>query len=56
VTLFFILAIGKHDIYPDHLSLLDKNITIIAASSDHMVVDVTDSTTSFVLYNGCIVI
>lgn len=41
-----ILAIGKQDIYPDHLSSLDKNITIIAASSDHMVVDVTESTTS----------
>lgn len=41
-----ILAIGKQDIYPDHLSPLDKNITIIAASSDHLVVDVTDSTTS----------
>ncbi len=41
-----ILAIGKQDIYPDHLSSLDKNITIIAASSDHLVVDVTESTTS----------
>jgi predicted amino acid racemase len=42
-----ILAIGKQDIYSDHLSPLDKNITIIGASSDHLVVDVTDSTTSF---------
>ncbi len=42
-----ILAIGKQDIYPDHLSPLDKNITIIGASSDHLVVDVTDSTTLF---------
>ncbi len=41
-----ILAIGKQDIYPDHISPLDKNITIIAASSDHLVVDVTDSTTA----------
>lgn len=42
-----ILAIGKQDIYPDHLSPLEKNITIIGASSDHLVVDVTDSTTPF---------
>lgn len=41
-----ILAIGKQDIYPEHLSPLDKRITIIGASSDHLVVDVTDSTTS----------
>ena len=41
-----ILAIGKQDIYPDHLSPLDKKIAIIAASSDHLVVDVTDSITS----------
>ncbi len=42
-----ILAIGKQDIYPDDLSPLDQNITIVAASSDHLVVDVTKSTTSF---------
>jgi len=42
-----ILAIGKQDIYPDHLSPLDKNITIIGASSDHLVVDVTDSNNLF---------
>jgi len=41
-----ILAIGKQDIYPDHLSPLDKSITIIGASSDHLVVDVTGSTTT----------
>ena len=42
-----ILAIGKQDIYPDHLSPIDKDITIIGASSDHLVVDVTKSRTSF---------
>ncbi len=42
-----ILAIGKQDINPDHLSPLDKNITVIGASSDHLIVDVTDSTNSF---------
>ena len=38
-----ILAIGKQDVYPDHLSPLDKEIKLIAASSDHLIVDVTDS-------------
>jgi predicted amino acid racemase len=42
-----ILAIGKQDIYPAHLKPLDSNITVIAASSDHLVVDVTESTTAF---------
>ncbi|MDX2494896.1 MAG: alanine/ornithine racemase family PLP-dependent enzyme [Desulfuromusa sp.] len=42
-----ILAIGKQDIYPDNLFPIDENITIVAASSDHLVVDVTESTTSF---------
>ena len=42
-----ILAIGKQDIYPAHLKPLDPNITVIAASSDHLVVDVTESTTAF---------
>ncbi len=42
-----ILAIGKQDVYPEHLVPLDKNITILAASSDHLVIDVTDSTTIF---------
>lgn len=42
-----ILAIGKQDIYPAHLKPLDPNIEVIAASSDHLVVDVTESTTAF---------
>ena len=42
-----ILAIGKQDIYPDNLLPLDKNISVVAASSDHLVVDVTESRTSF---------
>ena len=42
-----ILAIGKQDVYPEHLVPLDKNITILAASSDHLVIDVTDSATIF---------
>jgi ornithine racemase len=42
-----ILAIGKQDVYPDHLSPLDKALNIIAASSDHLVVDVTDSSRKY---------
>lgn len=42
-----ILAIGKQDIYPAHLNPLDPNIIVIAASSDHLVVDVTESTIAF---------
>lgn len=42
-----ILAIGKHDVYPEYLSSLDKKIKIIAASSDHLIVDVTDSETEY---------
>ncbi len=38
-----ILAIGKQDVYPEHLAPLDKKLNIIAASSDHLVIDVTDS-------------
>ena len=42
-----ILAIGKQDVYPEHLSPLDQNLNIIAASSDHLIVDVTDSSQDY---------
>jgi ornithine racemase len=42
-----ILALGKQDIYPEHMAPREKNITIIAASSDHLVVDVTESDRSW---------
>jgi len=42
-----ILAVGKQDVYPDHLNPLDKKIKIIAASSDHLIIDVTDSTIDY---------
>ena len=42
-----ILAIGKQDVYPDHLFPLDKKIKIIAASSDHLIIDVTDSAVNY---------
>jgi len=45
-----ILAIGKQDVYPDYVTPFDDKITILAASSDHLIVDVTDS--SFEYYVG----
>ena len=42
-----ILAIGKQDVYPDHLTPLDDKITILGASSDHLIVDVTDSSVKY---------
>ncbi len=38
-----ILAIGKQDTMLDNLSPMDKNISIIGGSSDHLIVDVTNS-------------
>ena len=42
-----ILAIGKQDVYPDQVTPLDDKITILAASSDHLIVDVTDSSVEY---------
>ncbi len=42
-----ILAIGKQDVYPDHMSPVDDKIGILAASSDHLIVDVTDSSVEY---------
>ncbi|MEE4243221.1 MAG: alanine/ornithine racemase family PLP-dependent enzyme [Desulfopila sp.] len=42
-----ILAIGKQDVYPDHISPEDDKIEILAASSDHLIVDVTDSAVEY---------
>lgn len=38
-----ILAIGKQDINIDSITPLDDNISIFGASSDHMIIDITDS-------------
>lgn len=38
-----IIAIGRQDIKVDGLIPLDKNVTIFGASSDHLILDVTDS-------------
>ncbi len=36
-----ILAIGKQDVYPTNIWPMDKNIRILGASSDHLILDVT---------------
>ncbi len=38
-----IIAIGKQDVIPDHIVPMDPGITIEGASSDHMILDVTDA-------------
>lgn len=38
-----IIAVGRQDIKVDGLIPLDKNISIFGASSDHLILDVTDS-------------
>ncbi|MBV7271545.1 alanine/ornithine racemase family PLP-dependent enzyme [Clostridium sp. PL3] len=42
-----IVAIGRQDIKVEGLSPLDKNISIFGASSDHLILDVTDSKSQF---------
>ncbi|KRQ86597.1 hypothetical protein ABG79_01580 [Caloramator mitchellensis] len=38
-----ICAIGKQDVNPEHLIPIDENIQILGASSDHLLLDTTDS-------------
>lgn len=38
-----IIAIGKQDVHPDSLVPFDDGILILGASSDHMILDVTDA-------------
>ena len=58
-----ICALGKQDISPDHLTPLDKNIIILGASSDHLILDITDSSKGYCVngkvefdlsYGGCL--
>lgn len=58
-----ICAIGKQDIFPENLIPVDKDIIILGSSSDHLILDITDShqnydlgdTISFdVTYGGCL--
>jgi ornithine racemase len=39
-----ICAIGRQDVHPDHLRPVDVGIRILGASSDHLILDVTDAT------------
>lgn len=38
-----IVAAGKQDVRPDGLTPIDDKLIILGASSDHMIVDITDS-------------
>lgn len=38
-----IVAVGKQDVYPGNIWPIDKNIKILGASSDHLIIDVTKS-------------
>ncbi len=42
-----IVAIGMQDVNPNNLKPLDKNVVILGASSDHMVLDVTESQSNY---------
>ncbi len=42
-----ILGIGKQDVNPDYLVLKDQKIIVLGASSDHLILDVTDSDTAY---------
>lgn len=44
-----IVAIGRQDVKPNTISPLDENIEILGASSDHMIIDITDSKTPYKL-------
>ncbi|ODN30823.1 alanine racemase [Fervidobacterium thailandense] len=42
-----ILAVGEQDVKPDGLKPLEKGLKVLHASSDHLIVDVTDSEREF---------
>jgi ornithine racemase len=41
-----ICAIGRQDVHPDHLKPMDPGIRILGASSDHLILDITDASSS----------
>lgn len=58
-----ICALGKQDIHPDDLTPVDEGVIILGASSDHLILDITDSTREYhvngsvefqVSYGGCL--
>lgn len=44
-----ILSVGKQDVHPDGLTPLDDKLIILGASSDHTIVDITDSSNNYAL-------
>lgn len=38
-----ILAVGKQDLYPEKLTPIDEKALILGASSDHLIIDITNS-------------
>ncbi len=58
-----ICAIGRQDIHPEHLSPVEHGIIILGASSDHLLLDITETTedskvgdmlTFYLTYGGCL--
>jgi len=58
-----ICAIGRQDIHPDHMFPCDHGSKILGASSDHLLLDITETTlnlkvgdplTFYVTYGGCL--
>ena len=58
-----ICALGRQDISPENLIPLDKDIIILGASSDHLILDITDSSREYCVngkiefdlsYGGCL--
>lgn len=42
-----IVAVGKQDVDPDALEVLDSDIEILGASSDHLILDISNSKSSY---------
>lgn len=58
-----ICALGKQDILPDYLTPIDEDIIVLGASSDHLILDITDSSKEYCVngrvefnlsYGGCL--
>ena len=58
-----ICALGKQDILPDYLTPIDQDIIVLGASSDHLILDITDSSKEYCVngrvefnlsYGGCL--
>jgi predicted amino acid racemase len=58
-----ICAVGKQDVNPSHIIPYDLSIEVLGGSSDHLILDVTESNTSYkvgdklsfrLAYGGCL--